>query len=38
LDVGFYLWISSIVIVFFASLAKIIQAKIAQYNEEQPVE
>jgi cellulose synthase/poly-beta-1,6-N-acetylglucosamine synthase-like glycosyltransferase len=38
LDVGFYLWISSIVIVFIASLAKIIQAKIAQYNEEQPVE
>jgi len=38
LDIGFYLWLSSIVIVFVASLAKIIADKIKQYNEEQPVE
>ena len=38
LDIGFYLWISSIVIVFVASLTKIIADKIAQYNEERTVE
>jgi hypothetical protein len=38
LDLGFYLWISSIAIIFIAALAKIVADKIKQYDEEQPIE
>jgi len=38
LDLGFYLWILSIAIVFVAALAKIISDKVKQYYEERPVE